>query len=401
MRILFIAMSNSIHTARWINQLRDQNWDIHLFPSIDVGVAHPDLRDITVHYPVYAKQSGLDGSVRCRGFPVFSKRGVYVGRYIMRKFLPDYYTVQLKRTIEKLKPDIVHSMEIQHAGYLTLEAKKMFKRQFPPWIVSNWGSDIYLFGRLSEHEPKIRDVLSECNYYFCEDRRDVLLAHSFGFKGEVLGIIPATGGLNLEEISKLRQPGPVSERRIIMLKGHQGIFGRALTGLRALERCAGLLKDYQIVIYSGGAEDVKIAAELFTKSTGIPTRIISHQVPHKEMLKLHGQARISIGLSISDGLSPSLLEAMAMGSFPIQSNTGCTDEWIEDGKTGILVHPNDPEDVEMACRRALTDDALVNQASYRNAQLVVERLDQSIIKPQVVKMYQKVYKNNTALPSLL
>ena len=48
MRILFVAMANSIHTARWINQLADQGWDIHLFPVEDKGI-HPDLRNLTTH----------------------------------------------------------------------------------------------------------------------------------------------------------------------------------------------------------------------------------------------------------------------------------------------------------------------------------------------------------------
>ena len=31
-----------------------------------------------------------------------------------------------------------------------------------------------------------------------------------------------------------------------------------------------------------------------------------------------------------------------MGAFPIQSNTSCLKEWIENEKTGLLVPPNDP-----------------------------------------------------------
>ena len=37
MRILFVAMADSVHTARWISQIDDQGWDIHLYPSIDCG----------------------------------------------------------------------------------------------------------------------------------------------------------------------------------------------------------------------------------------------------------------------------------------------------------------------------------------------------------------------------
>ena len=81
-----------------------------------------------------------------------------------------------------------------------------------------------------------------------------------------------------------------------------------------------------------------------------------------------------------------------MGSFPIQSWTACADEWIEDGKTGILVPPEDPEVVELAIRRALTDDELVNQAAERNYRIAEERLDQSILKPKAIEIYTTVAK---------
>src|SRR5712691_1088768 len=48
MRILFVGFPDSIHTARWINQLADEKWDIHLFPIHD-GPVHPDLVNVTVH----------------------------------------------------------------------------------------------------------------------------------------------------------------------------------------------------------------------------------------------------------------------------------------------------------------------------------------------------------------
>jgi hypothetical protein len=55
-------------------------------------------------------------------------------------------------------------MEIQHAGYLTLAARAKLSSRFPTWVVSNWGSDIYLFGRLSEHQQKIKAFMSACGF---------------------------------------------------------------------------------------------------------------------------------------------------------------------------------------------------------------------------------------------
>ena len=264
--------------------------------------------------------------------------------------------------------------------------------QTSKWIATNWGSDIYLFGRLSAHKEKIRQVLTNCDYYSCECFRDVELAKAYGLKGKTLPVFPNTGGFDLEKIYKFRQPGLTSERRLIMLKGYQGWAYRALVGLRALERCADILKGYTVAVYLGFTKEVKIAAELFSHSTGIPVKMIPY-TSHDEILRYHGQARVSIGLSISDAISTSFLEALVMGSFPIQSWTACADEWIEDGKTGLLVPPEDPDVVEKAIRRALTDDELVNRAAEENWRTAIERLDASKLKEKVINFYGEVIGN--------
>lgn len=391
MRILFVAMSDSIHTVHWINQIADREWDLHLFSSVDYGFLHPEMRNITVYHSVYVCQKEKDISVKLRGLPLFYNPFAVLARKALSKYFPRYRAVQLGRLIDKLKPDIIHSLEIQHAGYLLFESRKFTKNKFPVSIVTNWGSDIYLFGRLSEHEPKIRAVLESSDYYSCECKRDVELVRKYGFKGKVLPVFPNTGGFDFAKISLLRQPGKVSDRRLIMLKGYQTWAGRALVGIRALERCADILSGYEVVIYSSGeSQDVAIAAELFSKSTGIPVIIIPKKTPHNDILRLHGRARLSIGLSISDAISTSFLEAIVMGSFPIQSCTSCADEWIVDGSTGILVPPEDPDVVEAAIRRALTDNDLVDQAAGENLQLCKTQLDKNLLKSKAIELYLSV-----------
>lgn len=388
MRLLIVAMADSVHTVRWLNQLADQEWEIHLFPSIDNGIIHPDFKNVTIHSLFRVSLQNKVGNVRLRGIPVGTKLFAQAASRAVNLFFPKYHMEKLTRLIQGLKPDVLHSMETQAAGYLVVSVKEKLASLFPPWIHTVWGSDIYLFGRLASHKDRIRNVLENCDYLICEGQRDVYLAHEFGLRGEMLLVSQATGGFDIPRCVSLRDQGLTSHRCNIMLKGYQSWAGRALVGLRALERCAELLTGYTVIIYSA-TPDVALAAELFTAKTGVLTEVIP-QIAHDEMLRLQGKARLSISLSISDGVPNSLMEAMAMGSFPIQSWTACTDEWIEDGRTGLLVPPEDPDIVEQAIRRALTDDDLVDIAAAENWRTIEDRLDYTNLKQKAIELYVSV-----------
>jgi glycosyltransferase involved in cell wall biosynthesis len=394
MKIIVVAMAESVHTLRWLSQVADQGWEIHLFPSMDLGFARADFKNITVHHSVYGRTSKeIDKTQKVMGIPVYFTILSNMIRLFMRIVWPNYRAWQLKRLIKKLKPDIIHTLEMQQAGYLVDNVRKNWQGTFPKWIVTIWGSDIYYFGRFAEHAEKIKGILARCDYFSCECRRDVCLAKQIGLAGKAFPPDPVNGGFDLQKLKKSRQEGPTSKRKIIMLKGYQGWAGRAIYGLSALEKCVDLLKDYKIIVYSiaDPGSPMPVAIDNFIKKTGLPVEVLPMNTPHSKLLELHGHARVSIGLSISDGISTSLLEAMVMGSFPIQSSTACADEWVVDGKTGILVLPEDVDGIERAIRKALTDDKLVDTAAIENAKTAGKRLDHQFLKEKAIQFYKDVY----------
>ncbi|MHB1377031.1 MAG: glycosyltransferase [Candidatus Humimicrobiaceae bacterium] len=402
MRILIVAMGNSIHLARWVSQINDQGWDIHLFPTESFVAVNPEIKNVKIHIPLFIKlivnfYKNRKQKLTPINEPMYIQETISVSiaiKEILRSIMAKNNYKKLNKLIKKIKPDIIHSMHIQEAGYLTLESKKNFEGKFPKWIVTNWGSDIDLFRNIGAHNEKISEVLSNCDYYSCECERDIEYAKNLGFKGTVLPVLPNSGGIDFNLVNSLKSNIATSKRKIILLKGYQNWSGRALVGLRALERCADILSGYIIYIYSSeDFIDVKISANLLTKKTGIKTIILPNSMEHNEILKFHGLSRISIGLSITDAISTSMLEAMVMGSFPIQSKTACANEWFKDGKTGILVEPEDPEDVEKAIRMAISDDSLVDNASKLNYDMLYDRIEKSKIKKIVVNYYRKIAKS--------
>jgi len=388
-KILIVAMADSIHTARWIDQIADEDWDIHLFSCDHAGIAHNLLRNATVHYSVYGRQSNKNAGMRFNGMPAFNGLLSRIIGKALSVLFPKLRVLQLKRILEGLAPDVIHSLETQKSGYLTADAKIMFTGKFPVWMHSNWGSDLYLFGKMPDHIPKIRKVLENCGHYLCECHRDLVLARQFGFKGKSYPPFPNGGGFDLERLAGFKQKQP-SQRRLIMLKGYQGWAGRAMVGLEAIQKCMDILSGYEIYLYSVDSDAVRKKVAMMNRVSGMRVQVIRRGTSHEEIMKLHGKARISIGLSISDAISTSLLEAMVMGSFPIQSWTSCADEWIKDGVSGILVPPEDPAAVEAAIRKAVADDGLVDHAAGINDKIAKASLEKHLLRQKTVSIYEQV-----------
>jgi glycosyltransferase involved in cell wall biosynthesis len=398
LKILFVTLAESIHAARWIKQLQDQAWDIHVFPHSASDGIHPELENLTFHNLMQRTDQNISTTVRQTGVRWPLPRGRRRTTAILQSF--DYFKqpARLARVIRDLQPDIVHSLEMQRCGYLTLASRKQLNgHPLPPWIYSSWGSDIFFFGRRSDHQPMIREVLSSCDYFIADCNRDVQLARDFGLRGEVVGVFPATGGFDLRRVRQLGSGVPTSSRKVIAVKGYQNEEwgGRALNALEALRLSAARLDGFEIVIFSATRE-VQSCAERLASETGIKVSILP-QSPSDEIIKLMGRARIAIGIGLTDGSPVSLLEAMMMGAFPIQADTVSTTEWIRDGENGFVVPAEEPKTIAGAIQRALVEDELVERAAKLNTIIADERLDQEVLRPRIIELYKKAARRNSPL----
>ncbi|MCF6178563.1 MAG: glycosyltransferase [Geopsychrobacter sp.] len=423
-KILFVAMQMSMHTVRWIKQIADQEWDLHIFP-VNYLPVHPEMQGVTVHQPwrlisprLIAKTaltnprkllgglSGLEESQHPNKLPVHTIYPLLVpspmarilnGAKRVRLGESDaqapyaYGPRALARLIANLKPDLIHSLEFQHCGYNVLRAKELSNSDFPPWIATNWGSDIYYYRQFEDHRKQISRLLRNIDFYSCECARDVGLAHELGLTGKAMQVMPNTGGLDLAEIGLVRATYLPSQRRLIMVKGYQHFAGRGLMALDVIERCASSLKNYQIVVFSA-SPDVAARAEKLGISLGLNITLLPHS-SHDTVLRMFSRARIYLGISVSDAISTSMLEAIAMGAFPIQTDTACCDEWIEDGKSGFIIPPDDINLIADRLLDAVTNNPLVDQAAELNWSTVQERLDQKVLKKQAIAFYDEIFQD--------
>ena len=373
-KVIVICMLDSSHSARWLNQFRNQQVDFTLIPSTPNRKVHPTIRELILNSSDSATYS-LSTSIRFLAIPLWSLDLIFDNR--LRGFI-------VSRISKKHKSDYIHALELNHAGYITSKANRFGLATNTRIISTNWGSDIFWFQKYERHQKQINELMKVSHFYSAECHRDLALATKYGFEGEFLEVSPNAGGIPTAFVSK--ELVPPSGRSIILVKGYETFVGRASIALAAISEISNDLKDYEVIVYSANRQTIRSVRRI-RKKTNLNIRAIpKKRLTHSEMLNLFGKARAYVGVSLSDGISTSLLEAMAMGAFPIQTNTSCAEEWIEDGVTGKLVDPNQ-DDVKNSLRQALSNDSLVDQAGVINRQLIETKCNEEQIKLKSLMFY--------------
>jgi len=216
-------------------------------------------------------------------------------------------------------------------------------------LVTNWGSDIFWFQQFPNHKAKLQKLMQLADVYSAECERDITLAKNLGFTGHAMPVIPNAGGFSEADFA-IPRLAP-SERRTIALKGYHGWVGRAKVSLEAVREMSEELQGYKIIVYSANRSVLKLAKQV-SKQTGLEiTAFGKGAMSHKQVLEMFAKSKIYVGLSESDGISTSMLEAMAMGAIPVQTSTACCDEWF--GDSGVAVHEITIPAVKNAIRKGL------------------------------------------------
>jgi glycosyltransferase involved in cell wall biosynthesis len=381
MRILFIAEPGSIHAARWIQQFKDCNWDIHISTgSTNSSHVCDEFNYGTIHHTSSEK------------FPGEAKRGVAAADSFIT------LVQSLASLIDTLRPDVIHilgicvnmenrAIPLIHAMKIRTTSNKI------PIVYSSWGTDLDYVASIPAFRPVVQEILSQCNFHLSECDRDIRLARALGFTGRSLGKLPAFGGTTwVPESFPIVTP---SQRELIYIKARDALdrdpIGRASTAINSLLFAYPYFTGKSIGLFQSG-DYINCFAEQVTKITSLNIRTVPRLPSHRQLVEALSLSCIYTSITINDGLPSTLVEAMSVGAFPIHSNLEPIREWITDGENGLLVEPDDVAGVAKAFKRALTDSALVNRAAQINVALVKNKLSDEVVKPKSIALYSDVVK---------
>lgn len=379
MKILFVSIP-ALHTVRWIENLKEAGHDLYWFSV---------LGNEELPQKSFIKQIT---NWKYRKIPHFK------GEYYLRKQYPNLYekiqsnlevtaNEKLAQLIKEVKPDLVHSFEMHTGSYTIL--KTMLKFPHLKWLYSCWGSDFYKYENSETHIKKIKKVLNRIDYLQTDCLRDYNLAIKYGFKGEFIGVIPGGGGFLLTENQK--NVLPIENRSVILVKGYQHHVGRGLQIIKALEKIVSSIQNYKVIVFGAHLE-----VQNYIEKNKLPFEYFGrHDLGHNEILNLMGKSLIYVGNSVSDGIPNTLLEAIIMGAFPIQSNPGgATAEIITNNENGFLIEdPNDTDSISGLILKAINSPILLQNAFKINERIAQEKLDYNINQQKIVALYQQIEKD--------
>jgi glycosyltransferase involved in cell wall biosynthesis len=171
----------------------------------------------------------------------------------------------------------------------------------------------------------------------------------------------------------------------------------AKKGLPTVYRALKLLRDQGIplthTLIGDGEDRDKIPALIRDLGLTSVTRWLGTQ-PHQVVLAHYQKADLFVlGCEVAsngdrDGIPNVLLESMAMGIPVVATDISGIPELVQNGKTGLLVPPGQPQKLAAAMMRLLTDTALRDQIVAAAAERVAQGFDNRNLIEDLAEVYR-------------
>jgi sugar transferase (PEP-CTERM/EpsH1 system associated) len=296
---------------------------------------------------------------------------------------------QLTRIFARGRPDIVHSR-----NWATIEAVLAARLARIPGIVhSEHGRDLQTMGRQLRRRRLLRRFSYSCaDRVFCvsEELRDYY-CRELGLGPTSFEVIP--NGVDVEHFRPNAQARADGRAKVGVRTGTLvvGTVGRLdpvkdhSTLLRATEMALENGLDLRLVIVGDGPQRAAIETELASKADLRRHTLLTGDVQNvADWLNVFD---IFVLPSLSEGMSNTLLEAMAVGVAPIATAVGGNCEVLEHGHSGMLVQPGNAKDI---C------DLLIQlaAASERRCELGRQARERVIARfsvERMLKRYEEMY----------
>ncbi len=234
-----------------------------------------------------------------------------------------------------------------------------------------------------------------------------VIAVSDGMRADILAAYPE---IDSEKVRVIRNgidtseyaPDPgtdVLRRHGIDLDRPYVIFVGRITrqkGVPVLLRAAARLDPAaQLVLCAGQADTPELLAEVTGLVNGLrETRSgvfwIPEMLPKHDVIQLLTHATVFAIPSLYEPLGIVNLEAMACGTAVAGSRVGGIPEVVADGKTGILVPPDDPDELAVALNTLIRDPGLAEALGRAGRDRAVAEFGWAAVAEETARLYSEL-----------
>lgn len=399
-RVMFVGWAESSHTHSWIDLLQQSGINARLFalPS----AVPPDSWQVRT-YVTIAAPTPIDSAYRKTLTSAPTAPPPRRSLFSRIRPAPTAPAVTIERlladAIMQWKPDVVHTLGLDAATYLLERTRQLHPEivGIGRWVVQvRGGPDLALHQYDPVHRPIIESIFAQCDHLIADNPINYEDAVKLGLAAEKtcspgLGVVSGPGGIDVQGLRSRWSLLPSQRPRTILWpKTYETISSKALPVFEAIriawDRIAPVTFEMLWLVQS----DVRI---WFEKS--MPDHIkascnLYGRLDREQVLAMLPSARVMLAPSLTDGIPNSMMEAMALGAFPIVSPLDTITPVVKNEENVLFARNLYPEEIADALVRAMQDNALVDRAAANNVIRVDKLANRDRVRIAVIDYYKQL-----------
>ncbi len=166
-----------------------------------------------------------------------------------------------------------------------------------------------------------------------------------------------------------------------------------------IEACAKLQHeiDFRLLFKDKKEKDMKVVPPLVWKH-GLKRFVeyIPRLPAAADLVRLYNSAQVLVSPSLYEGFGLPAAEAMACGTAVVATTAGAFPEFIDDGRTGILVPPGDPDALAEAIKSLLLDPERCRQMGSAASEHIRANFTWERTARETLALYDEVLRREVA-----
>lgn len=303
----------------------------------------------------------------------------------------------LKRTIQRIQPDLIHVFYAYH------QLNNLVLNRFKPLVVTVMGGDVLsdqsFYGKKKWLTKKILEkadiITSKSNFldkvlqnigdYFHKIRRVTWGVDTKQFYPEM-------------DVRFLRERWKIEADDLVFLSPrncqpfyNQNLIIKAFSEYPSLH---GTKKKAKLLIAEHFSDESYVKRlRALSMELGLQDKVyFVGPIPHQEMPAYFNLADVMVAVPSSDGMPQSLYEAMACGTFPILGDLPQYQEMIQDGKNGKLVKIGDVSALSEAMGWVSDHPEHRKVVAVFNRKRIMEIADKEVQDLIMISIYEELFQ---------